>query len=254
MSRFFRLVLLMLGAVSLPCNINARGFVDFGPAPEFIEVSVHAMGGGSLITENYMGCFKEITEMNTSGGFTFGAGASAVFGVKNWLGIGTELNLLSQRYRTDMAVSNEDATTVSNIFLRNSTVVANIPVYLQFRFNIMPDVRWIVDAGLYYSYGLRGSQGQSIYMSQVNSLGQLVNKHLTDKVKYYNSPQTFINTFGRGDIGLHMGTSLKFKRRLSLGVRMDFGLKNTAHIEGNAGIVCPNVHNFGYTFAIGYTL
>ena len=91
-------------------------------------------------------------------------------------------------------------------------------------------------------------------MSQVNSLGQLVNKRFTDKVKYYNSSETFINTFGRGDIGVHVATALKFGKHLSLGVKMDFGLKNVAHIEGNAGIVCPNVHNFGYTFTIGYTL
>ncbi len=253
MTHFCR-VWLIIAAMVFPTLSSAREFIDFGPAPDFIDVEARVMGGGSVITENYMGCFPEITEMNTSAGLTAGAGLSAVFGIRDWLGIGTELNLLSQRYRADMAVSNEEATSVSNIFLRNNTLVANIPVYLQFRFNIVDGVRWTVDAGLFYSYGLHGRQNQSIYSSQVNSLGQLVNNHITDKVHYYNSVSTFINSYRRADIGIHLGTSLRFSKRLSVGARLDFGLKNVAHIVGNSGIICPNIHNFGYSFSIGYRL
>lgn len=253
MSHFHKLILLFV-SLSISFGAGAREFVDFGPAPEFLEVSVHALGGSSMITENYMGCFSEITEMNTSGGLTVGGGITAVFGIKDWLGIGTELNLLSQRYRADMAVSNDDATSISNIFLKNSTTVANIPIYMQFRFNVASGVRWTVDAGLYYSYGLHGRQKQSIYSSQVNSMGQLVNNRLTSKVHYYNSQSTFINTYHRSDIGFHLATGLQFSRKISVGARIDIGLKNVAHIKGNAGIVCPNIHNIGYSFTIGYRL
>lgn len=235
------------------CPAAARGFVDYGPAPKFLDLEVHAIAGSSMITENYVGCFPEISQMNTSPGSQLGIGAAAVFGVRDWLGFGTEVNILRNHYRIDMAVTAEDVSSISNIFLRNSSTYLQIPVYMQFRFNIAPNVRWRVDAGLFYAYGTGGKQKQDIYNAQVNSLGQLVSTVLSTKHDYFGNGSTFINSFRRSDIGLHLATSIRF-HRLSVGGRLNVGFKNIAYIPDGRGIVTPNIHNLSYSFTLGYQL
>lgn len=243
--------LLALLAVALPSR--AQSFVDYGPAPEFLDIEVRAHIGNSMITENYLGCFPSISQMNTSPGSSLGIGASAVFGLRDWIGIGTAINLLHNRYRIDMAVSADEVSSISNIFLRNSATYFEFPVFMQFRFNVARNVRWRVEPGLYYAYGIGGSQRQDIYNAQVNSLGQLVSTVLSAKPGYFSDTSSFINSFRRSDIGLHLATSLQL-RRVSVGFQLNVGFKNIAYIPGGRGIVTPNIHNLWYALTVGYTL
>ncbi|MDE7236322.1 MAG: PorT family protein [Paramuribaculum sp.] len=247
----FAAVLMLTLVFILPAR--AQSFIDYGPARGFLELEVHALAGGSTITENYLGCFPEMTQMNSSPGTMLGAGVTAVFGIRDWIGLGTEFNLRFNRYRIDMAVSGGDATSISNIFLRNNATYFQIPVYMQFRFNVSENVRWRVDAGLYYAYGIGGKQQQDIYNAQVNSLGQLVSTKISTKPGYFDDNSTFIHSYRRSDIGLHLATSLLFNR-FSVGAQFNIGFKNIAYIADGRGIITPNVHNLGYVVSIGYAL
>lgn len=230
----------------------ARVPIDYGRAHKLVEADVHMLIGGSTITENYVSCYPEIREMNTSPGTSVGLGLTGVLGVREWLGIGVQLNLLANNFRTDLAVSDEAARTQSVVFLRNRVYYANIPVYAQFRFNLAAGIRWKVDAGLYYSYGLGGKQKQSIYHSEVNILGQLVPTDVVVEPGYFNTPQTFINSNYRGDIGIHIGSGIAFKR-FNVGAWMQMGLKNMAYVpQGTPIYKSPNVHNASYRVVIGY--
>lgn len=248
-----RLFISIISIIAALSQAHAQHFVDYGPAKRFIDLEAHAIVAGSMITENYLSCFPEISQMNTSPGTAIGAGVSAVFGLRDWIGLGTEIDFIHNRYRVDMAVTSEDVSSVSNIFLRNSANYINIPIYIQFRFNVSPKVRWCVDGGIYYAYGLSGSQRQDIYNAQVNSLGQLVSSVDSHKYDYFGDPSTFIHSYRRSDLGLHIATSLQF-RKFSIGGRLNVGFKNIAYIPGNRGIVIPNVHNLSYSLVIGYRL
>lgn len=237
----------------LTSAVSKKKFVDHGPAPRFIEPQIHIWYGGSLVTENYMSCFNEISQMNSNPGSNIGVGGVAVFGISDFVGLGTELNISLSKYRTDFAVSNNTVTSVSNIFLRNRAWYINIPVYVQFRFNIDSKVRWNLDAGMYYSYGFSGSQSQSIYSAQINDLSQLVSVKINSKPNYFNNSDTFINSYRRGDIGLHLATALTFSGKFSVGARMNLGFKNISYIMNNAWIVNPNIHNFNFAVVVGRT-
>ena len=152
-----------------------------------------------------------------------------------------------------MAVSADDGSSMSNIFIRNTATYIEIPVYLQFRFNIARNVRWRVNAGLFYAYGIAGNQRQDIYNAQVNQLGQLVSTVMKTKCDYFGDVASFINAFHRSDIGLHLATSLLFGR-FSVGGRLNFGFKNIAYIPGGRGIITPNIHNFNYALTLGCRL
>lgn len=249
-----RHILSFLSATLLTCiSSHAQRFVDYGPATNFIDIEVHALAGNSMITENYMGCFPTISQMNTSPGASLGIGASAVFGLRNWLGVGTELNLTRNHYRVDVAVASADATSMSNVFLRNAMTYVDIPVYMQFRFNVAPRVRWRVNAGLYYAYGMGGSQQQDMYNAQVNQLGQLVSTAISAKPGYFGNSSTFIHAIRRSDIGVHLATNIEFGR-VAIGGRIGLGLKNVAYIPDGRGIVTPNIHNINYAVTLGYRL
>lgn len=248
-----RILLNILGVAVLsatPSVANAQ-FIDHSKAKRFIETDVHVLAGATAITQNYMSAFSEISEMNSSAGAGFGAGAGAVFGIREWLGLGTEINLLVSNNKLDMAVSNEDYASVSNIFISNRYAYADIPVYMSFRFNVLGGLRWNVDAGMYYRYGLWGKQKQTIYNSMVNDLGQLVPRIVQTKVDYFRDRDTFINSYNRSDIGLHIATGLQFGRHLTVSMHMQVGFKNIAY---NSGLRNPNIHNLSFLAGVGYKL
>ena len=228
---------------------NAQ-MVDHSPAKELVEIDVHVLGGGSGITQNYRGAFGEITELNSSIGASGGAGAGAVFGLRQWFGFGTELNVVFNNNKLNMAVTNDDVTSVSNIFIKNHYIYLDIPVYVSFRFNVLHGLRWNIDAGMYYRFGIAGHQDQTIYNSTVNGLGQLVPQVVTARPGYFHNTATFINSYNRGDIGLHLATGLRFGRHFTIGVRAQFGLKNVAKVY--SGVTCPRIHNFSLLASVGY--
>lgn len=250
--RCFAAIAVAVAPVIVPADAGAKGFVDYGRAASFLTVEVKGSFGGAMVTENYMGSFSEISQMNTAPGTNWCVGVAGVFGLRDWLGLGTEINFQRRSYRVDMAVEGADGASVSNIFLRNTPVYVSVPVYMQFRFNVARNVRWRVDAGLYYAYGIGGKQRQDIYNAQVNSLGQLVSTNISTQPGYF-SKDTFIHSFRRSDIGLHLATSMAF-RRVAVGCYMDLGFKNLAYIPAGRGIVTPNVHNFTYGVTVSYRL
>lgn len=239
----------LMALAACPGRAYSQEFISFAPARQFLEVDVHLLGGGSGITQNYASCFSEIREINNSMGGSYGAGAGAVFGLNTFLGLGTEFNLLVNHSRTDMGVSNDDATSVSNVFLRNRYCYANIPVFMSFRFHVLGPIRWNIDAGLFYQYGISGSQSQTIFNSVINDLGQLVPRVVKSKPDYFNSKDTFIHSYRRSDIGLHLSTALQFGRHFAIGARIQFGFKNVARTDG---IVCPRIHNYDFHAMAAY--
>lgn len=233
----------------IPSVAKADGFISFAPPRQFVELDLHLLGGTTGITQNYQGSFPQIRELNASMGAGYGVGAGAVFGFSSFLGLGTQLNLNLCHNKLNIAVSNDDITSVSNIFISNRYLYANIPVYLSFRFNLLGSLRWNVDTGFYYSYGLTGKQKQTIYNSTVNELGQLVPRVVETKPDYFHSDATFINAYNRSDIGLHLATGLQFGRHITLGCQFQIGFKNVAY---TSGIVNPNIHNLSLLASLGY--
>lgn len=236
-------------AVSTGFSLWAEGLVSTGPAPRFVEIDVHAIAGGAGMTQNYGGKFDAIRELNNSMGSQFGVGAGAVFGFNALVGLGTELNLTFNRTKLNMMVESETNNSVSNVYLRNNYTYINIPIYVQFRFRLSANVRWNVDGGIYYGYGISGKQKQTIYNAKLNQLDQLVPQIVESKPKFFHSGSTFINSFNRGDYGIHIATGLQFGRHITVGARFNLGLKNISY---TSGLQNPNIHNYSVAAKVGY--
>lgn len=240
--------LIFIGISLVYTNANGQ-FINFGPAKDFLELDVHFQAGGSGVFQNYMKKFPEIKELNTMASTSYGIGARAVFGIKDFIGFGTELNLKLDGYNLDLAVSNDNGTNVSNIFLHNRYLYAHIPVFVSFRFNASTAVRWNVDFGMYYEYGFAGKQKQSIYTTSLNELGQLVPQEVYLDPSYFVSDETFINSFFRSDIGFHIATGLRLGRHINVSAKLDLGIKNISYTDG---LVNPSIYNYNVTGCVGY--
>ncbi len=224
--------------------------LDTAPASRFIEVDVHALGGGGSVTQNYCKLFPQIENLNVNMGGNFGIGGRAVFGLREYLGLGTAIDFTVTNYDTDMLVYGQaDSEGISAAYIDNIIYKVTVPVFVSLRFNVDRSVRWNIDAGLYYSYGLGGRQKQKIFRGEINAMGELVTERENLTTDYYHSGATFINVYNRGDIGVHIGTSLNFGPHLLVGGQLQYGFKNSAR---KTGVVDPRVHNLSVNAVLGY--
>ncbi|MCM1349340.1 MAG: PorT family protein [Firmicutes bacterium] len=251
MRKFLKMILAAIGCLCawMPSEASDNKLVDYGPAPQLIEVQVEALGGGSTIMQNYKKTFPNIQNQNINMGTSWGVGAKAVFGIRNFLGIGTAFNVMLNHYNVDMAIVSSGNTSMSALFINSHNYTVNIPVFVSFRFNVAHSVRWNVDGGMYYSYGFAGRQKQLIYRAELNAMDELVPELEQVTTDYYHSPRTLFNVFNRGDIGLHLGSSLDFGPHLTVGFQTQLGLKNQARSNG---VYKPSTHNISLHGLVGY--
>lgn len=221
-----------------------------GEEKSFLSINAHLLAGASYVTNNYMGTFHEIGDLNKSMGLAAGAGVGAMFDLSRRWGLGTELNVLMKSFRMDLAVTGEGKPSVSNVFQRNRAWELDIPVYMRWRHRVADRVEWNVDMGAYFSYGLGGSQKNTIYDAKTNELGQLMTTRTELDADYYNDSDAFINSYKRADMGLHVGLGLTFAGHLTVGVRSHIGFKNVAL---STGLRSPSCHNMDILAMLGWT-
>lgn len=217
----------------------------------FLDLKVHALVGGSYMTNNYKSCYPQISDINTSIGAAGGIGAMARFNLRSYLGLATEVNLTRDYFKLDMAVVGSDGRSVSNVYERNVCYRLDFPVYMTFLVNLGSHVRWNIDAGLYYSYGLGGHQKSRIYDVRSNDLGQLMMTVTPLKADFYNDARAFINSYKRDDIGLHIATGLTINSHLHIGGRLHVGFTNASY---TSGLVRPSCHNVDFMVSLGWFL
>lgn len=250
MTRIFkRTIVLTIALITSILPAFSADFVDYSPAKRMLEVDVHAIAGTSSVIQNYKSKFPQIQNLNVNMGGSFGIGFRAVFGIREYLGFGTALDITLNNYNIDMAVLGTDRASMSAIFLDNQYYYANIPVFMSFRFNVAESVRWSVDAGFYYAYGFAGTQKQRIYRAEINAMDELVPQLENVKTDYFHSRESFINGFNRGDIGLHLATFMNFGPHLVVGAQYQIGIKNASRATG---IINPSIHNHYFHGIIGY--
>ncbi len=249
MRKFLSFVIAVVAAVA-PVAGRAQVSISGPGGMSFLEIDIHGMVGGSYVTENYMDCFSEISDLNSNMGLAVGIGVGAKFNVTRSFGLGTGLNYVRNRGTLDMAVTGQGAASISNVFQRNSYYTFDFPIYFSFSPYIAKGVRWNFDIGMYYSYGVRGHQRNTIYDAKTNDLGQLMTSRTVIKTDYYKDG-AFINSFRRGDIGLHIAAGMTFFGHLNLGVRSHIGFKNVAE---TTGIKRPNSHNISFMAMAGWIL
>lgn len=232
----------------LPCSATDN-LISYGPSPKLLDVQVHILGGGSSVTQNYNKIYPRIQNQNVNMGNSWGLGAKAVFGIRDFFGFGTAIDVMLNNYNIDMAIVGSENTSMSAVFVNNRNYTINVPLFASLRMNVGQRVRWNVDLGFYYSFGFAGRQRQEIYRAEINSVDELVPEIEKISTDYYHSPRTLFNVFNRGDIGLHFSSSLDFGKHVTVGVQTQYGFKNAARPNG---VDKPSIHNYSLHGTLGY--
>ncbi|MBD5316384.1 MAG: hypothetical protein HDS11_01760 [Bacteroides sp.] len=235
---------------ALSAAAGGAPFINHSKPASLLDFEVHALIGGSAITQNYQKSFPQISELATSMGVSGGIGAEATANFSDFLALGMEINFLANNFKMNTAVADDDATSITNVFVKNRFYTFNFPVFMRFNFNLGNSVRWNLDAGGFYSYGITGTSSTTLYSALVNPVGQLITSVTSEDYKYYNSDNTFIASSWRGDFGFHFGTGLTVRRCVRLGVSSQIGLKNVAHAYN--AVKTPRVHNYNVMCSLGW--
>ena len=243
-------VVTAIGALLCGMVVNAQQFINHGPANKFITLDLHGIVGGVEVLQNYGSTFPEISELDVSMSTTFGAGVGAEMAFSDFIGLGLQGNFLINNYRMNMAVANDEGPSMTNCFIRNHFYTFNFPVYIATHYNLGQRVRWNVDLGMYYMYGVGGTSKAALYNARVNELGQLVTSLTHQKSGYLNSRETLLSSSYRSDIGLHVATGFTFSQRVKVALAAQVGFKNVSHVYD--GVKRPNIHNFNFHCLVGW--
>lgn len=222
----------------LPASASA-GLIDSSAPERPFSFGVRAgFNTSNLSAHKPDGSELRRLQHNETWGLGFSAGVVFNIHLRNWIAIqpGFFFETRSNKYSSlnEMRTFAGDVTTSS--FGKTSHTVFNVPILASASFNIASSVKWSVDFGPLFSFGLGGNdkgselQGSTILPGMLDTEGF---KH-----GYYDTRKKF-------DFGYKIGTGLTVMRHYYIGVHYEQGLlKPWKNIGGG--------FNKAWTFTLGY--
>ncbi len=247
MKRYILLSLVVAVSV-MASRAGEKPFFDTSRSDDFLEMELHAMAGATSVGHNYSDCIPALDEMHVTPGCGFGVGASVRFVIRDFLAIGTQTDfrIYNNRYEMTLVTPSERTSTV---YLLNHYYDVNFPVFASLRFNVADNVRWDVDGGAFFALGFGGYQESDIYNAYINSLGQIVTAHVSEKHGYFKDDFPVIHNVANFDVGLHLASSLVFNGHYTVGIAFQLGLRDLAY---NTAVFEPALRNRSCMFKFGY--
>jgi len=212
-----------------------------------LEIEVHALGGVSVLTQNYANSIADADYVKSAPGASLGAGVRVDFPLNRFFALGTGLDMLWSHNTCTMTMASQ-AHASSTVYNSNSYLYARMPLVGSFRFSLS-SVQWEVNGGLYLATGVWGKQKSQIFTTTVNQLNQLVTDRYAYNSGYFREDDPLIAAHHTFDFGLTIGTGVIVTNRWTLGVSVSYGLKNSAK---NVGTLDTRNHNVWALASVGY--
>ncbi len=230
-------------------SAQAAEFFDISRSSDLIECELHSSIGASWVTQNYSKNIPQMQALNMTPGAMVGLGARVQLVMHDFFAIGTSASFNICNYSMTAITTSHKPDNTAGFSVDNRYYYLNIPVYASFRFNIADNVRWNVDGGLYYAYGLGGSSKSNIYITYQNELGQFITEEFADKDSYFSEDTPLLHDTHRSDYGLHIATGLKINDHYCINLIAQFGMKNVAEKKNTTDM---SVHNINCCVSLGY--
>ncbi len=169
----------------------------------------------------------------------FSTGAVVDLNVRNFFSIrpGLLFENRSYDYRQISYSDNEKSVTARLGHTRRNSLT--VPVLASFHFNISKAVKWDVEAGPYFTFGVGSGKNNVTYVTAGSSPSTY--SHIDGKSDYYGSESNQAKKF---DCGLQFGTGVEVLGHYVFNLSYQRGLRNVA----NNG----SLKTKGWTFAVGY--
>lgn len=225
-------------------------FFDTSKPDRILTFGIRVGLNSSGVSTNYMSIQPELIQSNfywRSGGQ---AGGVVDLHIRNFFAIQVGCFWENRSYDCTLMAAAAEEDYMGSLYTHARFNYVNLPVLLSFRFNLLPQAVWQVDAGCYYAYGISGKKEMDSYIAFGESEGQLVFDHALSSPSYFGAdPKEFL-AVNRADFGLKLGTGLTFFDRYVVGVYYQRSIKNVAkNYEGG-----PDYHlrNCSWSVNIGY--
>lgn len=249
MKHIITLTILSIILTSSLQSAEAAEFFDISRSSDIIESELHTSIGASWYTQNYADNIPQMQAFNMTPGAMVGIGARVQLALHNFFALGTSATFnICNNSMTAILTSHEPDNT-AGFSVENRYYYLNIPIYASLRFNIADNVRWNVDGGLYYAYGLGGNSKSHIYITYQNEIGQFITEEFADKDSYFSEDAPLLHDTHRSDYGLHIATGLKFNDHYCINLIAQYGLKNIAEKKNTTEM---SVHNINCCVSLGY--
>ncbi|MBE6318324.1 MAG: PorT family protein [Bacteroidales bacterium] len=242
------IICLMLMSVFVGVSQNHK-FMNLDTASRFIECDVHALVGVSVFAQDYQKHVPMMSEVSSSPGCGWGIGATVRFALKDYLAIGTQLDVLALNNKYSMIMVDPNNHSQISAIVTNQSYCISIPVFASLRFNIDENVKWNIDLGCYYNFGIGGTQKGDTYTTFKNNIGQVVTEYKHYKWDYYNEKHPLIHGIDDIDFGFIIGTGILVYNHYKVGVEARICTKNATTDEGT---IRPNVKSHLLAMKIGY--
>lgn len=200
-------------------SAQASDFFDTSKPKNIFDLGARVGFNISNQTHNPEGTKLNLDKWGTG----FDAGVICDINIKDYISIQPGFFFESRSHDYAYIYPNEPLDYIRYGHTRNYTFT--VPILVSLRLNPADNIRWSVDLGPYFQFGLGGSD-----------------KGEENNIAFKDSHYDFRHKF---DIGLKIGTGIKFMQHYYIGVHYLSGFK---HVWKDVA----NGHNKAWTFTIGY--
>lgn len=176
----------------------------------------------------------------------FAAGAVVDLNIRNFFSIQPGFYFENRSYDyISVCHGSEISTLTANIGHTRRYAFA-VPVLASFHFNISKAVRWDVEAGPYFTFGIGDGKDDVEYTSVSAPLSGAASYISTDGKRNYYGDEAWQHR--KFDCGVQIGTGVEIMDHYVLNISYQRGLRNVA----GAHDLGWSMKNKGWNFAIGY--
>ncbi len=194
-------------------------FFDTSASPRLFEFGVRAgFNTSNLSSPEESGADLERIQTNDTWGLGFTCGAVFDINLRRWISIQPgfffETRTNKFAYLDTFTGMQSDGSVAT--FSKTAYSSFRIPVLVSAKFNIGPGIRWSVDLGPQFSYGLGGRQKSKVVAGiRIGNDGDF---------DVFNAKNGYFDSRKRFEVGYKIGTGLTLKRHYYVGVHYEQGL------------------------------
>lgn len=240
-------VMALTAAAETPTN--GVPFFDTGRPDHLIELDVHVGDGMSLVSQNYASAIPSVSDFVLTPANRVMVGARAILPIRNFLAVGTAIDLAVNNYYWSMTLLERSQGTLSTLYSRNRYTTIEVPVYLQWSFNLGDKVKWRTKTGMYISFGVGGHTNIDETTSSTNALGQSQVTETAYRDNYFNDKDPVINTFRSTDMGVYLATGLLVCDHWVVDASLNAGVTQLAR---NFGVLDISGRTLNFAISLGY--
>lgn len=244
-SMAFASLILFLGCVSA----SAADFFNTSTAPKPLSIGVRFGITSSTQGINLNKLYSDTKKGYTEWGTGFEAGAVVNLNIRDYLTLQPGFFFQNRSYDYTIISANMSTGTLADRFGHTRSYYFQIPVLASFRFNLSDDVRWHIDLGPYFAFGLGGKNKMETFATVVGDPVIVENKQY-ERDFFTDSDGNMIG-MKTYDWGIKWGTAFTFKNHYYFGIHYSMGFRNLANNHANF-LKDPSAKNKSWTFTLGY--